>query len=131
MKYLAISTLLFSLVFFSCQKDGLFGKKGNGYEMKCDLTNSTVTSDGTYMNPNTNRSNTQVDILEDLETSSDCNCIVSGMVKYRENGVTAALVDYGNGECDNWVAITVCYNGDCEDSRASCYKYEQSCGSVN
>lgn len=131
MKHLLYALPIFMVLFISCDKSNLFGKGGDDYKMKCDLTNSTATTDDKYMDPNTNASNTKVDIIKDLITSDDCNCIVSGMVKYRENGKTAALVDYGDGSCDNWVAITICYKGDCEDSKAECYKYEQNCGSTN
>ncbi len=126
MKHLNIVFVLAILLFTNCSKEDY---KKVVSKSKCDLSNSTVTTDNKYMNPNTNQPNIQVNILENLETGIDCNCIVSGWVKYRENGITTALVDYGNGQCDNWVTITVCYNGDCEDSRTECYKFEQDCDS--
>jgi hypothetical protein len=131
MKFLTPILLVPAVLFSSCNKEDLWGKKGSNYEMKCDLSNSIETTDDTYLNPYTTPSNVKVNILRDLETGDECNCIVSGFVKYRVNGKTAALVDYGNGQCDPWVAITLCHNGDCEDSRAKCYKFKQNCGSTN
>ena len=126
MKYLNIVLVLTILLYTSCSKEDFIKKDHKG---ECGKSECTVTTDDKYMDPNTNEPNIQVNILETLETGDDCNCIVSGTVKYRENGITTALVDYGNGDCDNWATITVCDDGDCDDSKAKCYKYEQSCGS--
>lgn len=120
MKYLNITLSLAVIVFTSCSKMNC--------EKKCDLNNSIETTDATYMDPYTTQSNVQVNILEDLVEGVDCNCIVSGWVKYRENGITVALVDYGDGQCDGWVSITICDDGDCESKDTKCYKYKQDCG---
>jgi hypothetical protein len=125
MKYLNIALVATIILFTSCSKDFLDKKEHKG---ECEKSECTVTTDDKFMDPNTTDPNIQVDILSELVTGEDCNCIVSGKVKYRENGITAALVDYGNGACDNWATITVCYDGDCKDSKAKCLKFEQNCG---
>jgi len=53
-------------------------------------------------------------IYEPIVFDDSCNCIVSGKVKYLKDCQTAALVDYGNGECDNIAIKTICKNGKCE-----------------
>lgn len=55
-------------------------------------------------------------IYEPIVFDEDCNCIVSGKVKYLKNCKTAILLDYGNGECDNIATKTICKNGKCETS---------------
>lgn len=120
MKNLYTILTLCLLAFTSCEK--------MDDEKKCDLNNSIETFDATYMDPYTTRPNIQVNILEDLIEGDNCDCIVSGWVKYRENSITAALVNYGEGECDGWVSITICKNGDCESKESECYKFKQDCG---
>ena len=120
MKYLNIAFYLSLLLFTACAK--------SEHKETCNLANSIETTDTKYMDPYATQINVQVNILEDLVEGVDCNCIVSGWVKYRENGITAALVDYGTGQCDGWVSITICDNGDCESKDAKCYKYKQDCG---
>jgi len=53
-------------------------------------------------------------IYEPIVFDEGCNCIVSGKVKYIKDCQTAALVDYGNGDCDNIATKTICKNGKCE-----------------
>ncbi len=55
-------------------------------------------------------------IYEPIVFDESCNCIVSGKVKYLKDCKTAALVDYGNGTCDNMATKTICKNGKCEIS---------------
>ena len=55
-------------------------------------------------------------IYEPIVFDEECNCIVQGKVKYLVDCKTAALVDYGNGECDNIATKTICVNGKCESS---------------
>ena len=53
-------------------------------------------------------------IYEPIVFDETCNCIVSGKVKYLKDCKTVALVDYGNGTCDNIATKTTCKNGKCE-----------------
>ena len=39
-------------------------------------------------------------VLEELEYGK-CECPVSGVIEYLKEDVTVAIVDYGDGECDN------------------------------
>jgi hypothetical protein len=54
-------------------------------------------------------------IYEPIVISSNCNCIVSGKVKYLKNCKTVALLDYGNGNCDNVATKIICVDGNCFD----------------
>lgn len=55
-------------------------------------------------------------IYEPIVFDESCNCIVSGKVKYLKDCQTAALVDYGDGTCDNIATKTICKDGKCERS---------------
>ena len=55
-------------------------------------------------------------IYETLVFDEACDCIVAGKVKYIKDCQTAALVDYGNGDCDNIAVKTICVDGKCETS---------------
>jgi hypothetical protein len=59
-------------------------------------------------------------IYEPIVYNQTCNCIVSGKVKYLKDCETVALVDYGNGTCDNIATKTICKNGKCELSAGAC-----------
>lgn len=70
-------------------------------------------------------------IYEPIVFDEDCDCIVSGKVKYLKDCMTVALVDYGNGTCDNIATKTVCKNGMCE-KKAGAYtvKFEIDCKEI-
>jgi len=53
-------------------------------------------------------------IYEPLVTSDDCDCIVAGKVKYVGECGTLALLDYGDGTCDDIATKTICIDGDCD-----------------
>lgn len=53
-------------------------------------------------------------IYEPLVYDEACECIVAGKVKYLNECKTVALVDYGNGICDNIATKTLCKDGKCE-----------------
>jgi len=55
-------------------------------------------------------------IYEPIVFDDTCNCIVAGKVKYLKDCKTAALVDYGDGTCDNLATKTICVNGSCKES---------------
>ena len=63
-------------------------------------------------------------VYEPIVYSDDCDCIVSGKVKYLEEGKTVALVDYGNGSCDNWASKTSCTNGNCKGGAVTNYQFD-------
>lgn len=93
------------------KKGGFYGVCGVG----CGVDFCTDTS---YENPDQVASDVEVYILEPLVVSDECGCIVKGMVKYLKNGETAAMVSYGNGECDYIAEKILCVNGDCDDKNA-------------
>ena len=73
-------------------------------------------------------------IYEPIVISDDCNCIVSGKVKYLKNCKTIALVDYGNGDCDNIATKILCKDGKCFDENKipfDNYDYTIDCNGTN
>ena len=73
-------------------------------------------------------------VYEPIVISDDCNCIVSGKVKYLKNCKTIALIDYGNGNCDNIAAKILCKDGACFDEnkiQLNTYDYTIDCNGKN
>ena len=58
-------------------------------------------------------------IYEPIVVSEDCNCIVSGKVKYLKDCQAVALIHYGDGRCDNIATKIICEDGDCFDKNDS------------
>ena len=100
MKTLTIlSTALISMALFNCSDNDLDITKSNpsdpGLErMAADIT---IAGDGEY----------EKVITEPLFKTDDCKFIVSGTIEYRLNGELIAVIDYGNGECDDIATKTV------------------------
>lgn len=46
-------------------------------------------------------------VTKSLVKTEDCKYIVEGTIKYLLDGEVVAIVDYGNGECDNIATKTV------------------------
>ncbi|UTW67738.1 hypothetical protein KFE94_06400 [bacterium SCSIO 12643] len=108
------------LVFSACEKVEYEkeNKKGNFYGVCGVGCGVDFCTDSSYENPDQVASDVEVYILEPLVVSDECGCIVKGMVKYLKNGETAAMVSYGNGECDDIAEKILCVNGDCDDKNA-------------
>ena len=73
-------------------------------------------------------------VYEPIVISNDCNCIVSGKVKYLKDCKTIALIDYGNGDCDNIATKILCKEGTCFDEnkiRLDTYDYTIDCNGEN
>ena len=73
-------------------------------------------------------------VYEPIKISDDCNCIVSGKVKYVKNCKTVALIDYGNGDCNNIATKVLCKNGKCFDENKipfDTYDYTIDCNGTN
>ena len=73
-------------------------------------------------------------VYEPIVISDDCNCIVSGKVKYLKDCKTIALIDYGNGNCDNIAAKILCKDGACFDEnkiQLNTYDYTIDCNGKN
>ena len=73
-------------------------------------------------------------VYEPIVISDDCNCIVSGKVKYLKDCKTIALIDYGNGDCDNIATKILCKDGTCFDENKSpldTYDYTIDCNGKN
>ena len=69
-------------------------------------------------------------IYEPIVISEDCNCIVSGKVKYLKDCETQVLIHYGQGECDDVATKIICKNGDCYDENKvpfETYDYTLDC----
>tara|TARA_B100000497_G_C7252846_1_gene180887 strand:- start:19 stop:426 length:408 start_codon:yes stop_codon:yes gene_type:complete len=73
-------------------------------------------------------------VYEPIVISDDCNCIVSGKVKYLKDCKTIALIDYGNGICDNIATKILCKDGTCFDENKNpldTYDYTIDCNGEN
>ena len=73
-------------------------------------------------------------IYEPIVISDNCNCIVSGKVKYLKDCKTIALIDYGNGDCDNVATKILCKDGTCFDENKiplDTYDYTIDCNGEN
>ena len=73
-------------------------------------------------------------VYEPIVISDDCNCIVSGKVKYLKDCKTIALIDYGNGDCDNIATKILCKDGKCFDDNKipfDTYDYTIDCNGEN
>ena len=69
-------------------------------------------------------------IYEPIVIAEDCNCIVSGKVKYLKNCKTIALIDFGNGVCDKIATKILCKNGNCFDKNKNpfnSHKFDIEC----
>ena len=69
-------------------------------------------------------------IYEEIIISEKCNCIVSGKVKYVKDCMTIALIDYGEGECDNIATKILCDDGNCfgeNGTQPLLYEYSFDC----
>ena len=73
-------------------------------------------------------------IYKPIVISQECNCIVSGKVKYIKDCKTVALVDYGNGNCDNVATKIICVDGNCFDESKnpfSSFEFTIACNGNN
>jgi|GEM_PF-1094648 len=66
-------------------------------------------------------------VYKDIKYGDKCACPTEGAVKYMKDNKTVALVDYGQGDCDNIAVKTVCVNGDCEHPEAEVFEFEMDC----
>ncbi len=127
MKTLFITLVtLIAVTFTSCDKfefddhdhDGNYGcgttdYGDKGYWDKSDKPEGAVI-DGKY-------------VYEEIVYSDDCDCPVKGKVKFVENGQTVALLDYGNGQCDEFGLKTICIDGNCKDDDVTIVKIKLDC----
>ena len=73
-------------------------------------------------------------VYEPIVISDDCNCIISGKVKYLKDCKTIALIYYGNGYCDNIATKILCMDGSCFDENKiplETYDYTIDCNGKN
>jgi hypothetical protein len=70
-------------------------------------------------------------IYEALVYDEQCNCIVAGKVKYLKDCTTVALVDYGDGTCDNIAIKTICPDGKCDGPALAFEAFEFDCQDAN
>lgn len=66
-------------------------------------------------------------VYEPLVINSDCDCIVAGKVKYVGECGTVALLDYGNGTCDNTATKTICVDGKCDGAKVKTVEVTLDC----
>ena len=131
MKIYAILLMSLSVfLFVSCEKMDYSSKKEKEWYGECGMQNYNYCSNTDYEDPNIVEEGLKVHVFEKLVVSSECNCIVSGAVKYVKNNKTVALVYYGNGSCDNQAKKVLCVNGDCEGKDVSVCYFDMDCDPV-
>ena len=89
--FIAAST---AFIFTSCKKDKTDSDLLKLADQKADIV---VKGDGKLVKV----------ITKDLVKRDDCDFIVAGTIEYRMGDKVVAIVDYGNGECDNLATKTV------------------------
>lgn len=121
--------LLSSLILFcSCEKLSL--DKGDKELCSFDFNLDELAVGSWDRNAELNMDATKEYEVENLVYSEDCDCIISGFMKYVENGKTKFLIQYGDGECDTWATKTTCFNGDCCNKESFTEKFAiESCAS--
>ena len=71
-------------------------------------------------------------IEKELVKDESCGCIVSGLIRYTRGGDTVAYVDYGDGDCDPTVIVSVGdfdkKSGDFKKVDQDCCQFLQDCG---
>ncbi|MFT5385733.1 MAG: hypothetical protein ACI8VT_001859 [Saprospiraceae bacterium] len=124
--------LLFSLIAFvtlsSCGKedelknkkdDDKTEKEGNNEEDDLELCEWDEATEASG-------SNFEKFIVKELEYSEDCDCYLSGMEKFLENGKTKYLIYYKSEDCVGYGYKVTCIDGDCEKDAEKC-KFLQGC----
>jgi hypothetical protein len=122
-QFLIFISVFLGLVLISCEKVEVemekekeevdYGVCGFGCGISPDFCLNT-----SYENPEQADAGIEVLIIKPLVTSEECNCIISGEVKYLKDGKTIALVSYGNGACDDIAEKVLCVDGNCDNSDA-------------
>jgi len=87
--------LLFTVI--SCEKEKSSYKDDFDSEVSDLKEEITLMGDGRF----------EKVVVKRLVKPDDCRFIVSGTIEYRLNGEVVAIVDYGNGACDNVATKTV------------------------
>ena len=122
--YGLVGLLIIGLV--SCEKQGDIEKLEKEHLWFCEVY--VECNDTRFEDPYQNSENVEIYIIDPLVVSEECNCIVKGIVKYVENGKTAAMVYYGDGKCGNSVKKVFCVNGDCKSKNIEvCYFDQANC----
>jgi hypothetical protein len=129
-KYATFLISLSIFLFVSCEKTSPISKKDKMGNWECGMQNYSACSNTDYEDPNLVEEGLEVHVFEPLVVSNECNCIVSGAIKYVKNKKTVALVYYGNGDCDNQAKKILCVNGDCKDKYASVCYFAMNCESI-
>ncbi len=62
---------------------------------------------GTAKGTSSNGNNYTITILDALRKKMDCRWLVSGKLSLQPQNLAERIIDYGNGDCDNQVVITV------------------------
>ena len=84
-------------------------ENGSYYDKTEDFDEDGYTDQGFCGTSNVNLS-VQKFVLHPIVKSESCNCIVEGKVKYVIGDETSYIVNYGDGECDDWATKTVYSN---------------------
>lgn len=102
LKNVGIVAIAITVSLTSCKKDELDIFAGEGIEKSSNLELATLI----LKSDETNGQFEKV-IVNPLVKLDNCKFIVSGTIEYRKNGLVIAVIDFGNGTCDNIATKTV------------------------
>lgn len=99
MRILVFIMLGLALTFTTCSNEDLYGSKENSSNIlgANEEANLVLNGDGNY----------EKVITKPLVKIDACKFIVEGTIEYRMDNVVVAIIDFGNGECDNIATKTV------------------------
>ncbi len=104
-KILSLFVFVLMIVFTSCNKENASSDKNDYYDEISSLeyaienqnSDLAIKGDGEL----------EKVITKPLVKLDDCKYIVEGTIEFRLNGDVVAIIDFGNGECDNIATKTI------------------------
>ncbi len=93
-EYLVDDQVVAVVDFGNGDRDQIATKIIDGSSTEIDLTHKGKKSDYVKV------------IIKPLVKITGCDYIVSGIIKYKKDGLVIATVDYGDGTCDEWATKT-------------------------
>jgi hypothetical protein len=99
MRVIILIVLSLSMLFTACNNEDLYGSKHDSSNIlgANEEANLVLSGDGEY----------EKVITKPIVKIDGCKYIVEGTIEYYQDGVLIAVVDFGNGNCDNIATKTI------------------------
>ncbi len=93
MRNLILVMLGLAILFTACSNEDLYGSKDDSLNIMGanEEANLVLNGDGDY----------EKVVTKPLVKIDGCKYVVEGTIEYRMDNVVVAIIDFGNGECDN------------------------------